>query len=230
MFDVWIHNNCLLSDVEKEYRAKDFLQSIFDELFELVENLTDNIHVTISGEPRYLKIKDEVHVHQLDKKQGWPWCEIEPIKYIKNYYKDKPNTKILYFNNFGVVQGDGDLHTIRKIISSTLVSNHKKCLELLNDSDMVGMNMHGEFGNFQANMWYCNSEHIKKVPIPNHVEELQTLDYSPESLTAFPAEKVIYDLIGYVDHDIGQWWEKTDKNFHVEVKERKHEGHWPGGW
>ena len=70
MFDVWIHNNCLLSDVEKEYRAKDFLQSIFDELFELVEDLTDNIHVTISGEPRYLKIKDEVHVHQLDKKQG----------------------------------------------------------------------------------------------------------------------------------------------------------------
>ena len=60
MFDIWIHNNCLLSDVEKEYRAKDFLQSIFDELFELVENLTDNIHVTISGEPRYLKIKDEV--------------------------------------------------------------------------------------------------------------------------------------------------------------------------
>ena len=95
---------------------------------------------------------------------------------------------------------------------------------------MVGMNMHGEFGNFQANMWYCNSEHIKKVPIPNHVEELQTLDYSPESLTAFPAEKVIYDLIGYVDHDIGEWWRKTDKNFHVEVKERKHEGHWPGGW
>ena len=45
-----------------------------------------------------------------------PWCEIEPIKYIKNYYKDKPNTKILYLNNFGVVQGDGDLHTIRKII------------------------------------------------------------------------------------------------------------------
>ena len=42
----------------------------------------------------------------------------------------------------------------------------------------------------------------------------------------YPQEKkVIYDLIGYFDHDIGEWWKKD-----VEVKERKHEGHWPGGW
>ena len=85
-----------------------------------------------------------------------------------------------------------------------MISNHKKCLELLNDSDMVGRDM-PTIGNFQCNMWYYNSNTLK-VPIPNHVEELQTLDYSPESLTAFPNEKVIYDLIGYVDHDhdIGQ--------------------------
>ena len=60
MFDVWFHNNCLLSDIEREYREKNFLQSIFDEVFELIENISDNIHVTISGESHYLKIKDEV--------------------------------------------------------------------------------------------------------------------------------------------------------------------------
>jgi len=86
------------------------------------------------------------------------------IHKIKNYIL--PDDKFLYIHSKGVSYKDCKyVYDWRTFMEYYLMNKHKKCIELLDIYDTVGVNLsHNPFMHYAGNFWWCRGSYFLTLP------------------------------------------------------------------
>jgi hypothetical protein len=203
---------------------EEYCRQIYNELWNTIEesNLIKNIEKVIVGIviddenidlDFFKRDKSEIIIFTESKWKNWPYDRLSLLDEIKNYCDLLDENQIIgYINNYGFDKGSEGLDFIRRRECYTyhIIQNYALCFEELKEVDAVGVYYHGEFGNFEGNFWWAQSEFIKKLPqwgsYPKKYKKIDLEnDFSPEEFLA-PID--ISNVTSLTQKDPGTWpWE-----------------------
>lgn len=153
------------------------LKMILDELLKNeFSNLFDFIHINVIGPPIQFK-HPKCHVYHFSENEK---MEENVTLRMLHYYSCLQDSCILYLHNNGFYpQISSDTNPsesniqMTKLLLYCLVSNHSRCLRLLNNYDVIGCNY--ENMKYLYNNWWAKSVHIRNCSVrsldkkhPNH--------------------------------------------------------------
>ena len=131
----------------------------------------DYIFISIVG--KYIKIINDYKIKLIYYSSENNEMELPTIERIK-YFCDNinVNVNILYLNTLEEGKKSYSFEWI-KYLEYFLIEKHDLCLKALDNYHCVGLDQYFNFNdnneyksNFSGNCWWCQSKHIKKLPIP----------------------------------------------------------------
>jgi len=91
---------------------------------------------------------------------------MERLTLLSIHHHIKPEDFILYIHSKGITKYDMDIvRDWRNLMEWCLIMNYKKCLHLLENHDVVGINRLAEPSpHFSGNFWWTRGSHYLKLP------------------------------------------------------------------
>lgn len=91
---------------------------------------------------------------------------MERLTLLSIHHHIHPQDFILYMHSKGVTKYDMDIiRDWRNLMEWCLIKNHDKCLELLQNHDVVGINRHSDpTPHFSGNFWWTKGSHYLRLP------------------------------------------------------------------
>ena len=117
----------------------------------------DYIHFGVNGDNELFNVPDKAIIK---RNQNWDE-ETETLISLRNFCKDNPDYKVLYFHTKGVSKGDLQTNAWRLYMEYYTIDKWRECVEYLNEYDCCGTDYYNNF--FAGNFWWANSSYINTL-------------------------------------------------------------------
>ena len=167
----------------------------------------DYIHFGVNGDQELFNVPEKAVI-----KRNTNWSEeTETLIALRDFCKENPEHKILYFHTKGASKNTINPQSIRLMMEYYVIDRWKECVEHLNDYDCVGQHwvINGDtlwsnglttpntenIGHYYGNFWWANSSYIHKL---NHFSIMPTFNYFFKNLEKWfsncPIRVVVFDF------------------------------------
>jgi hypothetical protein len=133
------------------------------------------IHFGVNGNQELFNVPDKVRVvYNQNHKE-----ETETLMSLRDFCKQNPDYKVLYFHTKGVSKENINAESWRLMMEYFVIDKWKKCIEYLNECDVVGSNLKvlgpttwsdgtqtwEKVGtqHFVGNFWWANSSYVNTL-------------------------------------------------------------------
>lgn len=109
--------------------------------------------------------------------------ELPTLNIVWNYARLYPNMKLLYLHTKGIGKQKNDcIEDWTEYMLYFCVEKWKECLDMLNTSDTVGVDLLEEpVLHYSGNFWWANASHILRLPPP---QEFSNIEKYPNPLNS----------------------------------------------
>ena len=134
-----------------------------------------HIHFGVNGDQELFNVPENTFI-----KRNYNWNEeTETLISLRDFCKDNPDYKVLYFHMKGVTKQNLNGESWRLMMEYFVIDKWKECVELLNEYDVVGSNLkvlgpttwsdgsqsYEKVGikHFSGNFWWANASYINTL-------------------------------------------------------------------
>ena len=136
----------------------------------------DYIHFGVNGDRELFNVPDKVVVYY-NSKEYWN-TEKETLLNLRQFCKENPDYKVLYFHTKGASKDSIDVSSWRLMMEYFVIDKWKECIDYLNDFTTVGVQMcrvgHSIYPDgtikeenptivYAGNFWWANASYINTL-------------------------------------------------------------------
>jgi hypothetical protein len=136
----------------------------------------DYIHFGVNGDQELFNVPEKAKV-KYNQKENWG-TEKETLLDLKNFCKENPDYKVLYFHTKGATKDELCIYSWRLMLEYFVIDKWKDCIKYLDNYTCVGSHL-GSIGpsvfadgslmqndrtySFMGNFWWANASYINTI-------------------------------------------------------------------